>query len=114
MSATATSNEKFVEALNLLEQAAREKKADIQSLVENKYAALKDVILEKERSIRSQVQDISKRTIIGVKEAAQTGEQKAVELAKVVDESVHETPWFYIGGVAVAALLLGFVLGKKS
>lgn len=114
MSGNATSNEKFVEALNLLEQAAKEKKFEIQSLVENKYATLKDVILEKERSIRGQLQDISKRAITGVKEVAQTGEEKATELAKVVDESVHETPWPYIGGVAVVALLLGFVLGKKS
>lgn len=114
MSGTGTSNEKFVEALNLLEQAAKEKKADIQGLVENKFTALKDVLLEKERSVRSQLQDISKRAITGAKEAAQTGEKKAAEIAKVVDENVHETPWPYIGGVAVVALLLGFVLGKKS
>lgn len=114
MSAATTSNEKFVEALNLLEQAAKEKKTDIQNLVENKFTALKDVLLEKERSVRSQLQDISKRAITGAKEAAQTGEKKAEELAKVVDESVHDSPWVYIGGVAVVALLLGFVLGKKS
>lgn len=35
-------------------------------------------------------------------------------MVEAVDESVHKNPWPYIGGVAVGALLLGFILGRKS
>ena len=40
--------------------------------------------------------------------------EKAKVAAKAVDESVHNSPWLYIGGVAVGALLLGYILGRKS
>jgi len=34
-------------------------------------------------------------------------------MVAMLDENVHQSPWGYIGGVALGALILGFILGRK-
>ena len=60
------------------------------------------------------ISEKAKAAMEGVKQAAEVGQEKAKEAAKAVDESVHEKPWHYIAGVAVGALLLGYLLGRRD
>jgi len=46
-------------------------------------------------------------------EAWEVGGERAKQIASEVDEKVKENPWPYIGGVAVGALLFGFILGAS-
>ena len=39
--------------------------------------------------------------------------EKACEVARGVDQSVHANPWPYIGGTAAVGLLLGYLLGRN-
>ena len=40
--------------------------------------------------------------------------EKIIHAAKNVQKNVKKNPWAYIGAASVAALLAGFILGKKK
>ena len=46
-------------------------------------------------------------------EALQKGEETVKKTISDVDRRLHENPWPYLAGVAVSALLLGFIMGGK-
>lgn len=104
------STKKFEEALHLLNEAAREKKDEIQNLLGDKYTHIRGVI--EDTATRS------RKNFRRVKQTAEDflgeGGENLWEVADDLDERVHENPWGYIGGAAVGALLLGFILGSSS
>ena len=106
----ANSTKKFEEALHLLNEAAREKKDEIQNLLSDKYVDIRRVI---EQQTSKQKENL-KRAQRVAGELIEGGGEKVREVAAELDENVHENPWPYIGGVAVVALLLGFILGSSS
>jgi len=107
-------SEKITEALKLLEDAARDKKDELRNLMANKYAHLKDVAADTEHDIKESLAIAKKRTADALAKATDIGEKRAKEIAGEVDESVHENPWPYIGGVALASLLIGYILGRNK
>jgi len=93
-----TSNAKIAEALELLNEAAREKKDELKGLMSNKYAHIQEVMAA------------------GVEQAQGVilqGKEKAIEIASDVDKRVHKDPWVYIAGAAAASLLVGYLMGSK-
>ena len=104
------SSKKFQEALELLNDAAREKKEEIQGLLGDKYSDIRQII---ESAAKKQKQTLKQaRRVAG--EWIEEGEETLRDVASEVDEQVRENPWQYIGGVAIGALLLGFILGSSS
>ena len=93
-----TSNAKISEALELLNEAAREKKDELQGLMVNKYAHIRE-------AMSSGVEH--------AQEAIAQGREKVIEIAGDVDKRVHKDPWVYIAGAAAASLLLGYLMGSK-
>ncbi len=110
METATTSNEKISEALKLLNEAAREKKTEFQHLLTDKYAHLKDAVLESEHTVAQALEAAKKRAV----EAAAQAKEYGLEKAKQVDEQVHKNPWPYIGGAAGFGLLLGYILGRNN
>jgi ElaB/YqjD/DUF883 family membrane-anchored ribosome-binding protein len=108
-----TSTEKISEALKLLEEAAKEKKAELKSSISDKYTHLKNVILETEHSLARSLSDAGKHAVEAAAHAKDVGVEKAREVAQDVDKSVHQNPWSYIAGTAVAGVLLGYLLGRN-
>ena len=106
----ANSSKKFEEALELLNEAAKEKKDEIQNLLGDKYTDIRHLL---EQTAAKQKQNLKRMQRVAG-EWAEEGEERIREVASDVDESVHENPWPYIGGVAIGALLLGFILGTSS
>ena len=104
------STKKFEEALHLLNEAAREKKEEIQSLMTDRYSQIRDILEDAAKK--------SKKTYRRVKTEAEDlvgeGGERVSEVISDLDDRVHENPWAYLGGVAVGALLLGFILGSSS
>ncbi len=84
---TLNHNKKLSQALQILNDAAREKKEEIQ-------------------------ENIVKFRKTAQKAINQSG-QKIKRAASDVDAQVHKNPWVYIGSVAAGAVLLGFLLGKS-
>ena len=108
-----TSSEKIAEALKLLEEAAKEKKAELKNAMSDKYTHLKNVIVETESGIVKSLADAGKHASEAAAHAKDVSVEKAREVARDVDKSVHQNPWPYIAGSAVAGVLLGFILGRS-
>jgi len=93
-----TSNAKISEALELLNEAAKEKKDELKGLMVNKYAHIREAMTT---------------GVEHAQEAIIQGKEKVIEIAGDVDKRVHKDPWVYIAGAAAASLLLGYFMGSK-
>lgn len=104
-----TSNSKITEAFELLNEAAKEKRHEMKELMTDRYAHIKQIILEgttQGKKILDNAQHIAQ-------EAIAEGGETVKKAAKEVDKRVRDNPWPYLGGVAVASLILGFFMGSK-
>lgn len=104
-----TSNAKISEALELLNEAAKEKKDELKGLMVNKYSHIREAMtagVEHDKEILKHTQDFTQEAIV-------QGKEKVMEIAGDVDKRVHKDPWVYIAGTAAASLLLGYFIGSK-
>lgn len=106
-------NASIEEALKLLEEAAAQKKDELRAVMSDKFTHLKSLILESEGSLVKSLSDAKSHAAEAAAHAKDVGVEKAREVASAVDMKVHATPWPFIGGTAVASLLLGFILGRS-
>lgn len=110
MSTNNHSNQKFEEALALLNDAAKDKKDELQGLITDKYSHLKEALHDAALSNQEALKRLRKQA----ERAVKYGTEQAKDVAEDIDEKVRQNPWAYIGGAAVGALLLGFILGASS
>ena len=113
MDNTNTSGQNIADALKLLEEAAKQKKDELKNVMSDKYTTLRSVIMETERGFLNSVSDAKKHAAELAAHAKDVGVEKACELSREVDKSVHSNPWPFIGGTAVVSLLLGYILGRN-
>jgi ElaB/YqjD/DUF883 family membrane-anchored ribosome-binding protein len=91
------------EALELLNEVAKDKRVELSKMIAVRYGNLKSIL----ESLGERIQQESA-------EAYHQGKDKIVGAAKEVDESVHKHPWPYIAGAAVLTLFLGYLFGRSS
>ena len=106
---TQNNNRKINEALELLNEAAREKKDELRHLLSDKYSHIKETLTD----MAVTNQEILDRVKRNAELAYQEGEEKIKEALEDIDQEVRKNPWPYIGGAAAAALLLGYILGSS-
>ena len=103
-------NKKLTEALELLNEAAREKKEEIQQLIGERYTdiqdAMHDVAADGRRNFKK-----AKRI---AENAVEEGQEKVEETLQGLDKKVRKDPWKFIGGAALGALVVGLFLGKSG
>lgn len=104
-----SSDVKITEALELLNEAAREKKDEIRGLLTEKYGHIKEAIFASSREGRKVIE----RTRELAHEALDEGEEKIREAVQEVDKRIRKNPWPYISGAAAFSLLIGYVMGVK-
>ncbi len=90
------------EALALIEEASLSNDRELKTLLSNEYNGLKKAVL------LSTPETVWNR----IKSAQETAYDYTLEKAKVVDKSVHDKPWHYIGGAALISAIIGYLLGK--
>ena len=91
------------EALELLNEVAKEKSAELQNMVSDKYGNLK-----------SALGGLSEKLQHEANETFAKGKEEVEELASKVNESLHKNPWPYLGGTALGFLILGLLLGRPK
>jgi len=104
-----TSNAKISEALELLNEAAKEKKDELKGLMTNRYSHIREAMtsgVERGKDVLKHTQDLAQEAII-------QGKERVKEISGEVDKRVHKDPWTYIAGAAVTSLLLGYFMGSK-
>ena len=105
-----TQNHKIDEALHLLNQAAKDKKEDLQKLIGEKYSNIRSMFANDVTQSRETLHQLRE----SAEKFARDGRQKVERAATELDKQVHANPWKYIGGAAVGALIVGFLLGGRS
>ncbi len=108
-----TSTENIAEALKLLEYAASQKKAELKDALSDKYSNLRNLIVENDSNIRTILTNAKDHALDAVTHAKEVSVEKAREIARDVDQSVHQNPWPYIAGTAAVGLLFGYILGRN-
>lgn len=98
-----TDTKKIGEALELLEEVAKDKKDELQSLISDKYHSLKSALGDAAEGLQKQG-----------RETLENGLDMVKDLASRSDKSVRKQPWPYLGGTALGFLVLGFFLGRSS
>jgi ElaB protein len=102
MTHTAANTEKLNEALAHLNEAAKESREELQALLAGKYGDLKAALSSATHTSADWVKEKGKEAGATAKQAAST-----------VDDSVHEHPWYYIGGAALAGLVIGLLISGR-
>jgi len=97
-----TESARIHEALDLLSSVAADERDHLRSVIAERYGDLKDLVGEAGNGAEKRFTQLYS-----------TGKAKATKVAHDIDENVHSNAWMYIGGTAVAALLLGFILGRS-
>ena len=89
---------KIAEALDVLNEAARDKKRALQKIISEKYSDLRDSLEDE-----------------GSKVASAIGQAKetAGKIISQADEKIKNNPWPYLAGIAVGFLVLGLLFGAR-
>jgi ElaB/YqjD/DUF883 family membrane-anchored ribosome-binding protein len=102
MTHTAASTEKLDEALAHLNEAAKESREELQTLLAEKYTDLKAALGGAAHTSADWAKGKGK-------EAGET----AKLAVSTVDDSVRKHPWYYIGGAALGGLLIGLLISGR-
>ena len=102
--------DKIHEALELLNEAAKEKKDEVYGVINSKYEHLREMFAGVAENGQSLAEDATKN----ISKTWHAEEKKIKKLAADWDKEVRENPWTYIGGAALGSLCLGLILGRKK
>ena len=105
---------KIAEALVLLEEAARERKDELAEQLAGKFKHLKEVVKGEEATVAASLHDLAARALERAQEVKAASVAKTKEVAKAVDESVHQNPWAYLAGAAAVGLAVGYLVGRRK
>ena len=92
------------EAIQVLEKAAASDVDEIKDIFSSEYKHLrKALITHAPHAVWDKLKD-----------AKDFSFDYTVDKAKTVDKAVHDSPWYYIGGAALVAGLIGFIVGRSN
>ena len=104
------SSGKISEALELLNEAAKEKREELTGLLKDKYSHIKQAV--------TAGKDYSKEVFDKTKELAGDvlvkGKEKAKEVAVQMDQRVRKDPWTFIAAAAVVSIAAGYLIARRK
>lgn len=102
---SSNSKEKIRDALDLLQQAAKDERAELREQARDGYAELKSALAE----VKDRVHDGAGR----VAELRDRGQERAREVAGQVDRYAHDSPWRVAALAAACGLAAGLWLNGR-
>jgi ElaB/YqjD/DUF883 family membrane-anchored ribosome-binding protein len=103
MTASRTGSDNLHDALAHLNEAARERREEIQKLVDEKYTNLRDAFGGAARASAG-----------WMKEQGKEVSDTARLTAAAVDKSVRRYPWAYVGGAAATGFIVGLLVSRRK
>lgn len=103
-------SEKIDEALALLNEAARDKKEEIGSLLEGKYSDIKNVL----KGLEANVEEEARHGMDAARHMRHQAGEALKETAGHVDHAVQKDPWKTLGWGIAGAFLVGYLFGNKD
>ncbi|MCC5846843.1 MAG: hypothetical protein JJU29_02030 [Verrucomicrobia bacterium] len=100
-------------AMKVLEEAAKDKRDEMQDIFSDKYGHLKTLFMENEKSLMKTLHKAKDNAVDVVTDFEKESVRRAREMGQDVDKSVHKFPWYYIGSSLFAGLTLGVALHRK-
>ena len=101
---------KIQDALDLLNDAAQEKKDEVYELIGDRYESLRELF----ETVLDRGQDVAVHAQKRIYKNLHEEEKKIRHAAVQWDKKVRQEPWKYLGGVAVGSLIFGLLLGRKK
>lgn len=90
-------------ALQTLNDAAKVSSQEIKTMMERDYKKLRSILSDVKPEVRHVFKDLS-----------EDSQQKIHQAKDSVGQSAHQNPWIYIGGATVLAIVVGYMVGRKS
>ncbi|MBI4397601.1 MAG: hypothetical protein HY586_00570 [Candidatus Omnitrophica bacterium] len=103
-------SDKLQQALDLLNEAAVEKRDALRGLFNHKYTNARHLFFHTVRQGQKAVRKNRIRFIRTVK----LGARDVAGKAKEWDQKVHEHPWIYMGVVAMSSMVLGAMMHHRT
>ena len=104
-----TRNVKITEALELLNEAAKEKRDELKGVFTDKYSHIIQAMVAGTKHGKQSFDNAKHWT----QDAIVEGEEKIKKVVSEADKLVHKDPWPYITGAAAFSLILGYLMGSK-
>lgn len=101
---------KLEEAIQLLEDEAREGVDPLREIFEGRYESLSDGI---EKLFGVKVEQVMKDTASAIKDSAAQSKEFIEHGVKDADAIVRANPWPFIGGGLAIGVIVGILLGRK-
>lgn len=99
MSAQMQIREEIIEALELLNKAAREEKEELRRIIRENFQEFADLCVDTKKQVQ---ESIGKKT------------HELNEKVSDLDEKLHDNPWPYIAATAVSAFIAGMLIKSKD
>lgn len=101
------------DALVVLDSAAKKSREEVKNMITDDYQYLKQTFNELSPQVKSAFSSIGNQSKQMIKEAKDTTMATAKDSAMVVDRTVHQNPWSFIGGAVLAGGILGFLIANR-
>ena len=101
---------KIQDALELLNDAAQEKKEEVYEVIGDKYDSLRKLF----ESVVNNGQEVAVHAQKRINKEFHEEEKKIRQAAAHWSKKIGQEPWKYLGGVAVGSLIFGLLLGRKK
>lgn len=108
---------KINEALAILEEAAKDKKEELNKLVGSGYTNVRELFaegLKKSSQAQEKFGDVVSDGEKIVEETIQKGSRYVQDTADRLDKEIHNKPMLYLTIVSGVSLLIGYLLGSKK
>lgn len=104
---------KIQQALELLNEAAQEKREELFETLNGQYEDFRDVLEDVNKNVQRRASNIRKKGETFMRDQEEKIEKTAAKTKENVEKRIHKRPWLAMSSVALSAWLVGFAMGKK-